>query len=91
MRQKEIDMMQCMMAEIHIMREELAEMREQLAKVTQQKTMVTMAEACQILAIGRSTMQDLLKRGAVDFAVKNGKKWMFPVQQLRNFQERYSG
>jgi hypothetical protein len=27
----------------------------------------------------------------VDFAVKNGKKWMFPVQQLRNFQERYSG
>ena len=46
---------------------------------------LTMDEACKYLRISRTTMQRRLADGEIGFAVKQGKSWKFPAEELKRY------
>lgn len=46
---------------------------------------LTLDEACKYLRISRTTMQRRLADGEIGFAVKQGKSWKFPAEELKRY------
>lgn len=46
---------------------------------------LTMDEACALLKVSRTTMYRRMAEGALGFAVKRGKSWLFPSEKLKAY------
>jgi excisionase family DNA binding protein len=88
MNKEERAYMETLLAEVRTLKEDVQELRGIVERVTMSKEVMTMSEACEYLKVGRSTMQEWLKTAVVDFAYKQGKRWVFPVTRVREFSTR---
>ena len=69
--------------EVRTLRKEVMQLQQRIADDRIAGKFLDMAEACEMLHIKRTTMQKKLAEGEFPYAVKNGKKWLFPADKLR--------
>lgn len=70
-------------ADVKALRVELMMLKAEQEKARMKGQYLTMAEACELLRIGRTTMNARLADGEYPFAVKRHGKWLFPADKLR--------
>lgn len=64
---------------------EVAELRMAIEERNAKKKNYTYAEACDYLRIGRTAMNERMRRGEFPWAVKKGKIWLFPFEKLKRY------
>lgn len=77
------ELLESLASEVRGMRVELMTLRNIVEKKASEENWKTLKEACSYLHIGKTTMQQRLTNGEVPWAVKHGKKWLFPADKLK--------
>lgn len=80
-------MMREMLEEVRVdvksLRVELMQLKNEQERARAKGQYLTMAEACDLLRIGRTTMTERLSQGEYPWAIKRHGKWLFPADKLR--------
>lgn len=80
-------MMREMLEEVRVdvksLRVELMQLKNEQERTRAKGQYLTMAEACDLLRIGRTTMTERLSEGIYPWAIKRHGKWLFPADKLR--------
>jgi excisionase family DNA binding protein len=71
--------------EIRTLRGEVMDLRATINARKAQGDMLTMAEACEVLRVGRTKMTAMLQAGELPWAIKRGKEWRIPADKLRKY------
>lgn len=82
---EELKLLQELAGEIRTLRMEVMDLRATVNARKAQGDMLTMAEACEVMRIGRTKMTQLLQAGELPWAIKRGKEWRFPADKIRRY------
>lgn len=77
------EMLEEVRADVKSLRVELMQLKNEQERVRAKGQYLTMAEACDLLRIGRTTMTERLSEGIYPWAIKRHGKWLFPADKLR--------
>lgn len=69
--------------EVRTLRKEVIQLQRQLSDERLKERYMSMKDACLFLHISRSTIHKRMATGEIDFAVKNGKSWLFPFDKIK--------
>ena len=78
-------MLKQLLEEVQSLRNEIRELRAERRITGIKSYYLNMNEACKFLHVGRTTMQNRLKNNELSFAIKDGKKWLFPIDRLKEY------
>lgn len=67
---------------VEALTQEVRELRAAVQQDKNRKKWYTMAEFCKIMKISRTTVQERLRAGRYCWAMKDGKNWRFPADQV---------
>lgn len=77
------EMLEEVRADVKSLRVELMQLKNEQERSRAKGHYLTMAEACDLLRIGRTTMTERLSEGIYPWAIKRHGKWLFPADKLR--------
>lgn len=77
------EMLEEVRADVKSLRVELMQLKNEQERARAKGQYLTMAEACDLLRVGRTTMTERLNGGEYPFAIKRHGKWLFPADKLR--------
>ena len=71
--------------EVRGLRLEVDNLRREFSTEKRNREFLTLIQACDYLNIKRTAMQTRLANGDINFAVKKGNRWLFPLDKLREY------
>lgn len=74
-----------MSAELRLLRAEVVSLQVTVENSKIRQQYFGMREACEFMRISRTKMQQMLSAGELPWAVRKGKKWMFPVSKMNEY------
>lgn len=77
------EMLEEVRVDVKSLRVELMQLKNEQERTRAKGQYLTMAEACDLLRIGRTTMTERLSEGIYPWAIKRHGKWLFPADKLR--------
>ena len=80
-------LLQEMADEIRMLRADMVRLQSTMEGKQAKSRYLTMTEACDYVRKSRSTMQKWIAEGKIDFAVKNGRTYLFPEEKLRAYAQ----
>lgn len=85
MNEEVMKLMRQMADDIKVLRAEIVVLQHAVDTAKINRQYFELAEACEFLHVKRTKMQQLLKEGEFPFAVKKGRKWLFPALKLKQY------